>query len=222
VPLRLQKWQTNQIFQAIQEVGLDPNEFDLENNDAEVSIKHRWSASYFTIVPDPSHYVGRHVVGDGMDWPVDEYSWQSLVRRISRWLEDVKRDLEMPDLWAEIQRDSQLLFGAAADDIAENRPFTHAEQNAIAARLKHWLEHARRTYSLSATQMRALEAKVDYLVNAARRLGRIDWLNVCAGAILGYILNASLPLEAARGMLPALFRAIGHLYGLPDLPMLPC
>jgi hypothetical protein len=219
---RLQKWQTNQIVKVIQEVGLDPKGFDLENNDAEVSIKHKWSMSYFTIVPDPSHYVGRHVVGDGVDWPVDEYSWQSLVKRISRWLEDVKRDLEMPDLWAEIQRDSQLLFGAASDDVAENRPFTQAEQNAIAARLQALAEHARRTYSLSATQMRALEAKVDYLVNAAGRLGRIDWLNVCAGAILGYILNASLPSEAARDMLPALFRAIGHLYGLPDLPMLPC
>jgi hypothetical protein len=222
VPLRLQKWQTNQIFEAIQKVGLDPQGFYLENNDAEVSIKHKWSASYFTIVPDPSHYVGRCVVGDGMDWPIDNYTWQSLVTRISSWLEEVKRDLEMPDLWAELQRDSQMLFGADSDDVAENRPFTQAEQNEIAAQLRALAEDARRTYSLSATQMRALEAKVDYLVNAARRLGRIDWLNVCAGAMLGYILNASLPPEAARGMLSALFRAIGHLYGLPDLPMLTC
>jgi hypothetical protein len=222
VPTRLQKWQTNQIFEAIQKVGLDPQEFHLENNDAEVNIKHKWSASLFFIVPDPPHYVGRCVVGDSMDWPISQYTWQSLVARISRWLEEVKRDLEMPDLWAELRRDSQLLFGNGSGDVAENRPFTQAERNEIAARLQALAEHARRTYSLSATQMRALEAKVDYLVNAARRLGLIDWLNVCAGAILGYILNASLPPEAARGMLSALFRAIGHLYGLPDLPMLPC
>ena len=70
MPSRLQKWQTNQIFKAIQAVGLDPKGFDLENNDAEVSIKHKWSVSYFSIVPDPSHYVGRRVGGHGMDWPV--------------------------------------------------------------------------------------------------------------------------------------------------------
>jgi hypothetical protein len=70
--------------------------------------------------------------------------------------------------------------------------------------------------------MRALDEKVDYLVSAAHRLGRKDWLNVCAGAILGYILTASLAPEAARDMLVGLLRTIGHLCGLPDLPLLPC
>ncbi len=220
--MRLQKWQTNQIFEEIQKVGLDPQDFNLENDDSEVGIKYKWSASLFSVIPDPLHYVGRCVVGDGMDWPVDQYTWQSLVARISRWLEEVKRDLEMPDMWAELRRDSQLLFGADSGDVAENRPFTQAEQNEIAARLQALAEHARRTYSLSAAQMRALDTKLDYLADAARRLGRKDWLNVCAGAVFGYILDASLSPEAARGMLSALIRAIGHVYGLPDLPMLPC
>src|SRR6202162_3116243 len=160
VPSRLQKWQTNQIFEAIQNVGLDPQGFYLENDDAEVSIKHKWSASHFTIVPDSSHYVGRCVVGDGMDWPIDQYTWQSLVRRIGSWLEDVKRDLEMPDLWAELQRDSELLFGPNSDAAAGNAHSTQAEQNEIASRLQALVEHVRRPYSLSATQMRLLEAKV--------------------------------------------------------------
>jgi hypothetical protein len=222
VPSRLQKWQKNQIFEAIQAVGLDPREFHLENDDAEVSIKHKWSASHFTIVGDLGHYGGRYVVGDAPAWPFEANTWQYFVTRMTHWLEEVKRDLAMPDLWADLQRDSQLLFGAGADDGAENRPFTQAEQKEIAAQLQALAEHARRTYSLSPPQIRALEAKVDYLVNAARRLGRIDWRNVCAGASLGYILSTSLPPEAARGMLSALIRAIGHLYGLPDLPMLPC
>ena len=222
MPSRLQKWQKNQIFEAIQAVGLDPREFHLENDDAEVGIKHKWSASYFTIGDGPGDYGGRYVVGDAPAWPFEAYTWQSFVTRLSRWLEDVKRDLEMPDLWAELQRDSQLIFGAGSDDVSENRPFTQAEQNEIAARLQALAEHARRTFSLSATQIRTLDAKLDYLVDAARRLGRKDWINVCAGAMLGYIVTASLPPEIARGMVSALFRAIAHLYGLPDLPMLPC
>jgi hypothetical protein len=68
--------------------------------------------------------------------------------------------------------------------------------------------------------MRALDAKLDYLVNAARRLGRKDWLNVCAGAILGFILAVALPPDAARGILLGLLQTIGHLYGLPEPPML--
>jgi hypothetical protein len=69
--------------------------------------------------------------------------------------------------------------------------------------------------------MRALDEKLDYLADAARRLGRKDWLNVCTGAILGYVLTASLPPESAHDMLLGLARAIGHFWGLPDLPMLP-
>jgi hypothetical protein len=149
VPSRLQKWQTKQIFEAIQEVELDPREFHLENDDAKVIIKHKWSASHFSIGGGPGYYGGRYVVGDAPTWPFEAYSWQSLVTRFSRWLEDVKRDLEMPDLWAELQRDSQMLFGADSDDVTENKPFTQAEQNEIAERLQALAEHVRHTYSLS-------------------------------------------------------------------------
>jgi hypothetical protein len=69
--------------------------------------------------------------------------------------------------------------------------------------------------------MQALDVKLDYLINASRRLGRKDWLNVCAGTILVYILTASVPPEAARDMFLGIMRAIGHLFGLPDPPMLP-
>jgi hypothetical protein len=33
---QLQKWQRNQIFEAIEGVGLDPREFDLKDAEAEV------------------------------------------------------------------------------------------------------------------------------------------------------------------------------------------
>jgi hypothetical protein len=117
-----------------------------------------------------------------VDWPFEVYSWHAIIPRIGRWLEDIKRDLETPDLWAELQREAELL-GAYSDDVTENTPFTADEQKEIAGRLQEFAEHARRTYSLSGAQMRVLDAKLDYLVNAARRLGRKDWRNVFIGAI---------------------------------------
>jgi hypothetical protein len=218
----LKKVQKNQVFEAIEAVGLHPNDFDLEEDGDKVRIKHKWSASHFTINSEGAYYGARYVVGDGPEWPVSAYSWGTISPRISAWLKDVKRDLETPDLWAELQRDGRLLLDATSNDVTGNSPFTPDEQNDIAARLQALAEHARRIYSLSAAQMRILDAKLDYLVNAARRLGRKDWLNVCAGVILSYILGASLPPEATRGMFLGLLRAIGHLYGFPDLPMLPC
>jgi hypothetical protein len=134
----MQKWKKNEIFEAIQAVGLDPKEFDLEDADGEVQIKHKWSTSCFTFADDPSHYVGRYVVGDGPDWPFEAYSWQAVIPRISRWLGEVKDDLETPDLWAELERDARLIFGAASDDLAANTPFTRRSKPRLRLDSKHW------------------------------------------------------------------------------------
>jgi hypothetical protein len=217
----MQKWQSNLIVRAIQAAGLDPHQFDLEDGDGQVRIKHKWSPSCFTFRSEGMYFVVSQVVGDGPEWPLGPHSWQTITTRISGWLEEVKRDLETPDLWAELQREGQLL-DATSEDVIENTPFTPDEQTEIAARLQALAEYARRAYSLSAVQTRALHTQLDYLNIAARRLGRKDWLNVCAGVILGYILTASFPPEAARGLFLGLLRAVGHLYGLPDLPMLLC
>jgi hypothetical protein len=97
---QMQKRKKNQIFEAIQGVGLDPRGFEFEDSDADVRLKHKWSKSYFIFGGDAGHYLGRYVVGDGPDWPYEVYSWQPLMTRVSGWLKDVKLDLDTPDLWA--------------------------------------------------------------------------------------------------------------------------
>jgi hypothetical protein len=219
VSSQMRKWKSNRIVEAIKAVGLDPRQFDLQDDDGTISIKHRWSPSCFIIRPKGMHSAATSVVGDGGEWPISASSWETIYPRISGWLAEVKLDLETPDLWAELQQETRL-FGAISDDVTGNTPFTSDELNEIAARLQALAEHARHTYNLSAAQVRALDTKIDYLVNAARRLNRIDWLNACVGALLGYVLSASLPPEAARDMLLGFARAIGHLCGLSDLPPL--
>jgi hypothetical protein len=110
------------------------------------------------------------------------------------------------------------LLRTASEGVSENTPFTSEEQKEIAARLAVWAAHAQRTHSLSSAQMQSLQMKLDYLNEASRRFGRKDWLNLCAGTIISYILTASLPPDAAREMFLGVLRAVGHLYGLPLLP----
>jgi hypothetical protein len=217
----LRKWQRNQIFKAIQGAGLDPKEFAFEDGDAEVRIKHKWSESYFMVGGNAAHYVGSYVVGDARDWPYEVYSWQTLMTRVSRWLEEVKHDLETPDLWAELQREAEML-GGASNEPNENTPFTREEQKEIAGRLRELAEHLSRTHSLSEPELQVLNAKLDYLVDAASRVGRIDWRNAFVGVALSYILGAAFPPESARSIFQtfvALLRTIGHFYGLPQLPL---
>ena len=211
------KWKKNQIFEAIQNAGLDPRDFDFEDGDAEVRIKHKWSESYFILGGEAGHYVGHYVVGDSANWPYEVYSWESVIPRVTGWLAEVKRDLETPDLWAELRREAEVI-GGASNEANKNTPFTPEEQGEIVGRLQELAEYARRTYSLSGPEMQILNAKVDYLVGAVGRLGRIDWRNAFAGVILGFIFAAVLPPESARHIFLTLLRAVGHLYGLPELP----
>jgi hypothetical protein len=213
----LVKYKRNDIFETIESSGLDPGEFDLVDDDAGVRIKHRWSGSYFIIGGDAGNYASHYVVGDGPDWPYEVYSWATLMERIRRWLGEVKHDLETPDLWAELRSDTELLE-ATSDETRENTPFTPSEQKEIARSLQGLGEDAKRTYALSAAQEQELDAKLDYLVDAAGRLGRTDWRGVFVGVMVSLVLSGVLPPESVRHILLALLRGIGHLYGFPHLP----
>jgi hypothetical protein len=213
----LQKLHKNEIFRAIQEVGLDPKEFDLEDFDDKARIKHKWSKSYFIVSRELGYYAGQSLVGDGIVWPTNPSSWQILMPRISWWLQQVKQDLDTPDLWAELRHEVEFL-GDGFDGVTENIPFTVDEQKQIAARLQEFAKSARDKYSLSEEQMRVLDAKIDYLIKASGRVGRKDWLAVFIGTFLGFMLAAALPPESVHGFLLTSLRAIGLLY--PELPLL--
>jgi hypothetical protein len=213
--MQVQKWQKNQVFEAIQGVGLDPKDFELEDSDAEVRLKHRWSTSYFVIGGHAGRYATRCLVGDGSEWPYEAYSWEALITRINTWLKEVKLDLCTPDLWAELRGEAELL-GGTSGEANENTPFTPEEQKDIERRLREVETHVKRTYSLSEPEMEILSAKIDYLVDAVGRLGRIDWRNAFIGAILGYILFAALPPETARSLFltfMTLLRSVSHVLG---------
>jgi hypothetical protein len=212
-----QKLQRNEIFKAIQAVGLDPEQFDLICSESEVRIKHKSSVSYFFVGGGPGHYVGNSIIGDGPDTRYELYSWNSLISRISLWLQLVKSDLDTPDLWAELQRGAELL-GAGLSVVTENTPFTADQQREIAERLKNLREYVSVTHSLSKAQIQTLDEKVDYLIDASTRLGRKDWLMAFIGAILGFVLGNPLLAESAHTIFTTFLRGIGLLY--PELPLI--
>jgi hypothetical protein len=157
------------------------------------------------------------VVGDGIDWPYEVYSWEAVMSRFSPWVKEVKDDLDTPDLWAELQRNAQML-GRISGETHGNTPFTSEEQKDIEQRLREVEAHVRDTYSLTESDFNLLNKKIDYLVDAAGRLGRTDWFNVCAGAIFGYILAVGLPVESVRPFMTGLLHYLFE-HGLPQLPI---
>jgi hypothetical protein len=218
----MQKKQRNILVESIQAVGLNPLDFELQENDLlfDVHIKHKHTSSWFDVRFEGGLLKGKYVVGDDPEWSTSPAStWHSMHPRIRTWLEEVKSDLETPDKLAELQRKTQLLI-AASDRITDNAPFAPDEQRQIVEQLRVMIERAHRAHSLSPSQVKVLDDWRKYVVEASHRLGRKDWFLLFAGAMFTY-LPTLLPPEAIRDMSLSLLKAIGHLHGFPDLPLLP-
>jgi hypothetical protein len=217
--VELVKSQRNDLFEAVHAAGLDPCQFKLAEEDADRRLSHRWSESYFVIGGGHGHFVGRYVVGDDSPRAYEVHIWTVLVDRVRGWLADVKRDLETPDLWAELEGRRELLAPAAETDV-QNTPFTSDEQAEIARQLRELKQYIHETYSLSEDETLALQARLDYLEEAAARLGRIDWRNVAAGAMFTILVEAVLPPDTVRGIFVVLFKTLAHFFGhgMPELP----
>ncbi len=209
----------NEIFRAIEDAGLPPEDFAYEPGNDESRFRHPASGANFVVGGTPGSYTSQYFAADGPTEDREDLSRFALMRQVKFWLTSVQMDIETPDLWAQLQRDAELL-GAVADDAYENTPFTAAEQEEIAGKLQELTEYVRDTYSLSETQLRLLEERIDYLAAAAGRVSRKDWLLMAVGMIVSYVLPAALPPEAAGDILGTLLTSIGHIFGAgpPGLP----
>lgn len=196
---RLQKYKRNGIIEAIRKVGLEPKEFDLGEDENEVRVKHKPTNAHFTIGGNSSKYSVSYAAGDSPALRIEKYSWDGVMNSFGNWLFQLKNDLETPDLWAELQGEATL-FEAAPNAADENTLFNQQEKKEIAEQLRKLGEQAQNTYSLSEIQVKELNIKLDYLIKASDRIGRIDWHNALAGAIIGFVLTAALPPETARTM----------------------
>jgi hypothetical protein len=208
--MALKKWQRNGVFHAVQGAGLSPEEFDWDAGADEGSLRHVPTGAYFVFEGLAGDYSSRHVAGDGSVEERTGLNQYQLMRQVELWLAAVKRDIDTPDLWAQFQRESDLL-AAVSDESIENTPFNSAEQDEIAGQLRGLKDYLSRAHSLSEAQIRLLDERLDYLVNAAGRVGRKDWFLMAAGMILSYVLAAALPAIAVRHIRATLLRSIGHI-----------
>jgi hypothetical protein len=220
--VRLEKMWRNAIIEAVQAGGLDPREFDFDFGEMETRIAHRWSESHLILGGSWGSWEGSYVVGDAVPWPYHEYVWSNVEERVEQWTAKVKKDLETPDLWAQLQREREIL--SRTPDESENTPFTPDEQAAIVKHLDEIKEYVKNTHSLSQDQMVALEEGFDELATATKRLGRNDWRLMFLGLVLTLIVTGTLPPDTVHGFLLMALHGLQHFFGAaagPSPPQLP-
>jgi hypothetical protein len=226
--------QKNAVLAVIRTHGLDPREFEWSTTTTRVNdygpgwvplsvphLTHAPSGSTFTFDFSEDRRVPVAIYSPADETPEEVYgvgTWTEMLMRVDMWVSNLKRQYTTPDLWAELERERELFAGRY--EAVENTPFSTAEQLQIARQLDEVKAYLRQTYELTADQQRAIEVRLDYLVDAASRMHRLDWRNAFVGAFVGVLLEAALPERPVRDVLNVALRGLGHLFGveLPELP----
>jgi len=177
----------NVLYQAVVTGGLDPRDCTFAYGDAGTRITHLPSASYFLLEGDISGYTAKAVVGESQKWPFGlQTFWVQVEDRVRGWAEDVTADVDTPDLWAEVQRDREILTGARYEGV-ENTPFTADEQASIAEHLRRTSEYMARTYRFprrrSSASRRDLTTSQPLPGAWVARIGRSWFAARCSGRL---------------------------------------
>jgi hypothetical protein len=212
---RLAQTQRNQVYGWAEKLGLDVSVFRwLDEDGAEGSEIHR-------LVHPPTgaflrmDYVTAFKAGYSLDyWPrtVDlEFSedWGDLAAQIRAWLQAVKAENDAPDLWAIAQGERAWL--TSTEDDKANTPFTPAEREQIGHHLRTIEEYAIRTYQLEEAQHAHVRKQLEYLTEAAERVGRFDWKNLAASTFVDIVLTLGLDMEKTQKLLALATQLLGPL-----------
>jgi hypothetical protein len=203
------KHQWNELATAIEGSTLPPNDFTaglqecsrLEWKGLYPSILHR-EPPYGFAIQEYRSISGRKLEGvrytivrrPGGQRQIEWHSnmnWVSVVAWFKHWLDDLKRELETPDLWAAGFTANPATFSVPPP--VENSPFTAAEQQQLRDQLDQILGAILTTQDLTDDQARIVRADLDYLKGAVGRIGRWDWLQVVIGTVGGWVLTSALP-----------------------------
>lgn len=201
--LLILKSQKNAILQSIIDKGLNPTEFQWTEKESSftkvfISVLNYIPTDYYYAfeIHSDKHY---SVYSPGKVLSVEEQypgSWELQWQYLNTWLDYLKREIESPDLWGAIAKESELINATNSDN--ENTPFTKNEKEKIISGISEIRQYLIEVHKIDSE---LIEPRLRYLEESSQRLGRKDWINVLFSVIIGIILNATVTPESARDIL---------------------
>ena len=218
----LMKSQKNEIFNLIKVAKLDPFNFKWSvvpsemTGELDVSRIDYIDSEFFYLfdIYNEKHYA-IYSPGEGMmldkQYPGD---WEHQVQHVCEWLSYLRREVNQPDLWTEISKYQLPLESGLVPDIS-NEPFSAYHVEPIQSGLNQVRAYIEEQELASEEQSKAVNEKLDYLADAAKRQGRRDWIHTCIGVIFTIAFELALSQEnrnvlfnlmgnAISGIIPAL------------------
>ncbi len=203
----------NQVFEMIERRNLQPAEFMWEPIDDKGNgerLLHRPTGFYFTFEVSSEKFWSTWRPPFSNAERSDVLSGESQqLQVVDRWLGLIQADVEAPDLWGAVARESELM----SDDAAEgNRFFTASEQRLLAGRIAQ-LERQIEALAPNTTPDEKIHVheSLGHAKDAATRLTRKDWKALFVGKLVDIIIRLALEPRKAQALLHFATMYIGPL-----------
>lgn len=224
------KSQRNTLFELVTDAGFDPSQFrwsrtwDDEDDQAEDLPEDVYALDYsseFWFIIDLRDNEWSCRYSPGLERDAAEFErlegWPAIVDHFKTWLGALRRETSEVDLWGELENERELSGG---ETTVANTRFSPSEQAEIARQLEELKAYMREAHDLSNAQLTELESRLDYIKDAATRMGRLDWRNTMTGVLLGAVVQGLVPQSAVRDALQMIVRGVAVFFGheVPQLP----
>jgi hypothetical protein len=207
---QLLKTQANDVLAIVMRHGFDPSAFRWS---IEPSMHGQGTASRLTHTPTSSFYLFDNGGGPNNRRHVALFSpgpseisehryfnlWAAHYGHCESWIAALRREVDAPDLWASVQGERALW--EATESTKENTPLSIEEAEQVRVGIHEIRQFLLQIAADNKTHQAIVERRLDYLMASARRVGRIDWVNLAVGAIVSIVVQLGLTPEAGHEVL---------------------
>lgn len=202
--IEIMRSQKNEVLQAIKYSELDPFNFvwgkvlsQFEMNTTVPCLRYKDSEFSFTFdLHREDHYAIYSPGGENVVDHQEPSSWVGQIGVVYDWLGNLKREMNEPDMWEQLSQ-FQLEASVSVDPAVENKPFTVQEVKQITLGVNRMREYLEMEFDGVENDHKLINEKLDYLIEAANRQGRRDWIHTCIGVLA--TLGAALGLTPEHG-----------------------
>lgn len=216
--------QRNDVFTMIQSRGLDPALFEWSQEETAYPpetlvdvIRYRNTAWFCAfgyqdagVIPmDPTRVTIMSPGSSEVIQAFATYNWNEQTRSVGLWLTNLLRESQ-PSLWEAIP-ETAVLADVASGDFGTD-PLRPEQVEWVRQRVVLVRQFVLATGPDSATLTR-IEAKLDHLEEASKRLSVKDFVNTCLGVLMTIAAEAAMNSDQAKHLFDLMFGGARHLLG---------
>lgn len=222
---KLLKTNKNYFFEILKKTGLEPANFSWTNQQVpDTSVPPPYKN---IIVPKLEYLDGEYyfqfekyscTFSPGQTKAVEHINLERSDEQlfyVRQWAGYLKRQIEAPDLWAEMEK-YKVAFSLALPEQLLNEPIPTYEAEKISEQLSSLADKIEELFALTNKQNQFVHNKLNYLAEAAKRQRSVDWVHTSIGVFVTIAMGLALVPDQAKELwelMRSLMSGFIHLIG---------